>query len=356
MAEDDDSKTEQPTGKKLGKAREEGHIAQSQEVKTAAVLLAISVVVWLIAPPVMMRFKSYFTRFLEQPHAIRVTDVPSLMALINDVLSHVGLLMAVPLGFLLTVGVLAAVAQTGFMLVWEKLSPDLNKINPMTGFGRLFSLLSVVELGKSIAKLLVVAGLFYLMLRPRIGELEMLPTMEMGGILSYLQYVLLRLLFAVVFIEVLIAVGDWFFQRYSFMKKQRMTKQEVKEEHKQSEGDPLIKSRMRSMRIQRARQRMMAAVPKADVVVTNPTHFACALKYDAETMNAPVLVAKGQDFLALRIRELAEAHEIPIVENPPLARALYASVELDKEIPPDHYKAVAEVISYVMRLKGKFRN
>ena len=134
-----------------------------------------------------------------------------------------------------------------------------------------------------------------------------------------------------------------------------MTKQEVKEEHKQSEGDPIIKSRLRSLRVQRARQRMMSAVPNADVVVTNPTHFACALKYDGESMQAPVLVAKGQDLVALRIRQIAEENEVPVVENPPLARALFATVDIDREIPPEHYKAVAEVISYVMRIKGKRR-
>jgi flagellar biosynthetic protein FlhB len=136
------------------------------------------------------------------------------------------------------------------------------------------------------------------------------------------------------------------------MQKMRMTKQEVKDEHKQTEGDPMIKSRLRALRHQRARQRMMAAVPKASVVVTNPTHYAVALKYDMDAMGAPILVAKGADLVALRIRELADANEVPIVENPPLARALFAAVELDQEVPPEHYKAVAEVISYVMKLKG----
>jgi flagellar biosynthetic protein FlhB len=156
-------------------------------------------------------------------------------------------------------------------------------------------------------------------------------------------------------VQIVIAGADYMYQRFTYMKKLRMSKQEIKDEHRQSEGDPMVKARIRGLRLQRARQRMMASVPKADVVVTNPTHFACALKYDPNTMNAPVLVAKGQDLIAFRIRELAEQHDIMIVENPPLARALFAAVEIDREVPPEHYKAVAEVISYVFRLKGKLR-
>ncbi len=353
MAEDDDSKTEQPTGKKLGDARKEGNVAQSQEVKTAAILVAITVVVWMIAPFVMVRLEAYLSRFLEQAYAIRVADEASMMSVVRDLAVNVGLLMAIPLVFMLAVGLTSAIGQTGWMVVTSKLVPDLNKLNPMNGLGRMFSLQAVVELGKSIVKTVIVGALLYLVLHGHIAELALLPTMDMAAILNYLQHLLLRLLFAVVFLQVAIAISDWFYQRYSFLKKQRMTKQEVKDENKQTEGDPMIKSRIRSLRMSRARQRMMAAVPKADVVVTNPTHYACALKYDADTMNAPTLVAKGKDLIALRIREIAEENDVPVVENPPLARALFAAVELDREVPPEQYKAVAEVISYVFRLKGK---
>jgi flagellar biosynthetic protein FlhB len=233
--------------------------------------------------------------------------------------------------------------------------PDLNKINPMTGFGRMFSLQSVVELLKSIAKLTVVGVICYIALKPHVIELESLPSMDLMAVLAFLHRILIRLVMAIVLAIVVIAAADWFYQRFSYMKKLRMTKQEIKDENKQTEGDPMVKSRLRALRIQRARNRMMAAIPKADVVVTNPTHYACALKYDADTMNAPTLVAKGQNLIALRIREIAQENDVPVVENPPLARALYASVDLDREIPPEHYKAVAEVISYVMRLKGKLR-
>ncbi len=353
MAEDDDSKTEQPTGKKLGDARKEGEVAQSQELKTAAILVGITVVVWLIAPFVMSRLKVYLARLLEQSYAIRIGDEASMTRVIRDLAANVGLLMAIPLAFLLAVGLISAIGQTGWVVVPKKVLPDLQKLNPINGFSRMFSLHSALELGKSAAKLIVVGALLYMVVHPRIAELALLPTMDMSAILDYLQHLLLRLLFAVVLLQITIGIGDWFYQRYAFMKKLRMTKQEVKDEHKQTEGDPMVKSRIRSLRMARARQRMMAAVPKADVVVTNPTHYACALKYDADTMNAPALVAKGKNLVALRIREIAEQNDVPVVENPPLARALFATVELDREVPPEHYKAVAEVISYVFRLKGK---
>jgi len=229
------------------------------------------------------------------------------------------------------------------------------RINPLTGLKRMFSQQSLVDLVKNLVKLAVVGAVAALLVYPRLKGIERIPLLETPAILAFLHDLLSRLLLAIAVIVAIIAGADWFWQRFTFMRKMRMTKQEVKDEQKQTEGDPMVKARLRSLRMQRARQRMMAAVPKADVVVTNPTHYACALKYDMASMNAPILVAKGQELVALRIRQIAEENDVPIVENPPLARALYATVELDKEIPPQHYKAVAEVISYVFRLKGKLR-
>jgi flagellar biosynthetic protein FlhB len=355
MAEDDDSKTEQPTGKRLGKAREEGDVVSSQEVKTASGLTAITLIVWFILPPVMTRVSHYLAAIFEGLSSVRVGTEGELMIVLRSLAGHVALVMAIPLGLLFTVGIIGSLAQTGWILTFNKITPDLNKLNPLTGFGRIFSMNGVVEFGKSLGKLTLLFVMFFFVLRPKIQALPMTPSMELPAILQFLHDILIRLLCAVTFFVIVIAGADYFYQRFSFMKKLRMTKQEVKDEHRQAEGDPMVKARIRTLRAQRARQRMMAAVPKADVVVTNPTHYACALKYDPETMNAPLLIAKGQDLVALRIRELAEQHDISIVENPPLARALYAAVEIDREIPPEHYKAVAEVISYVFRLKGKLR-
>jgi len=352
---DDDGKTEEPTGKRLSQAREEGDIIVSQEVKSAASLAAILVVVWWVLPPVMNKAKSYLAILMAQPHLIRVTTEPELVEMLRSLAARMTLLIAVPLAVLLGAGFAAAFGQTGWLITTKKITPDLNKLNPLNGLKRIFSLNGAVDLGKNILKMILVSFLFYLVVRGKVHFLPLLPTMELPDILSFLHQILVRLLMTILAVQVVIAGGDYMYQRHQYMKKLRMTKQEVKDEHRQSEGDPMVKARIRGLRLQRARQRMMAAVPKADVVVTNPTHFACALKYDPDSMNAPVLVAKGQDLVAFRIRELAEQHDIMIVENPPLARALYAAVEIDREVPPEHYKAVAEVISYVFRLKGKLR-
>jgi flagellar biosynthetic protein FlhB len=352
---DDDGKTEEPTGKRLSQAREEGDIIMSQEVKTAASLAAILVLVWWVLPPVMTKAKSYLAILMSEPHMIRVTTEGELMEVLRGLAARMALLMALPLALMLGVGLAAAFAQTGWLITTKKITPDLMKLNPLNGLKRIFSLHGAVDLVKSLLKLIVVAALFYLVVRGKIAFLPLLPSMEVPAMLSFLHSVLIRLLMTVLALQICIAAADYMYQRFSYMKKLRMSKQEVKDEHRQSEGDPMVKARIRGLRLQRARQRMMAAVPKADVVVTNPTHFACALKYDPETMNAPLLIAKGQDLVALRIRELAKQHDIMIVENPPLARALYAAVEVDREVPPEHYKAVAEVISYVFRLKGKLR-
>ncbi len=327
----------------------------SQEIKTAASLAAILVVVWWVLPPMMDKVKSYLAALMQEPHTIRIGTEPELVDMLRGLAARMALLMAVPLAVLLGAGLAAAFGQTGWLITTKKITPDLNKLNPLNGLKRIFSLNGAVDLGKNLLKLILVAFLFYLVVKGKVTYLPLLPTMEMPAILSFLHSILIRLLMTILAVQICIAGADYMYQRFQYMKKLRMTKQEIKDEHRQSEGDPMVKARIRGLRLQRARQRMMASVPKADVVVTNPTHFACALKYDPDSMNAPMLVAKGQDLVAFRIRELAEQHDIMIVENPPLARALYAAVEIDREVPPEHYKAVAEVISYVFRLKGKLR-
>jgi flagellar biosynthetic protein FlhB len=353
MADGDDDKTEEPTGKKLDDERKQGNVIQSQEVKTALMLTSILIAVWMFIPFMMSHLRSMLAGLIEHSFTIRVGTENELVELTTDVLVRLGIVMAPLFVMFIVIGVAASVGQVGWMVSWSKLEPKLSKLNPLAGLKRIFSARSVIELGKSIIKLIVVGTILTLLTMPRLKELESLPGMELMQILTYLHKVIIRLIFAVVLIVAALGGADYLYQRYSFMKKMKMSRQEVKDEHKNAEGDPIVKSRLRALRMQRARQRMMAAVPKADVIVTNPTHYACALKYDPETMGAPVLLAKGKDLIALRIRQVAEENEIPIVENPPLARALFASVELDHEVPPDHYKAVAEVISYVMRLKGK---
>jgi flagellar biosynthetic protein FlhB len=218
----------------------------------------------------------------------------------------------------------------------------------------MFGMKSIVEFGKGLLKLAIVGAIALMVVWPEFSGLEQLPSYSMPDLLHFTGHVAGKLMIATLSIVTLIAAADLFYQRFSHMKSMRMSKQEVRDEHKQSDGDPMIKGRLRQLRMERSRKRMMAAVPKATVIVTNPTHYSIALKYEHGSMEAPILVAKGVDEVAFRIRELAKKHDIPIVENPPLARALFASVEIDRPIPAEHYKAVAEIIGYVMKLKRRF--
>ncbi|MBC7907455.1 MAG: flagellar biosynthesis protein FlhB [Rhodospirillaceae bacterium] len=351
--ESSDDKTEDPTGKKLDKAREDGNIAQSAEAKIMASMIVALIIVGMMAPSISSRFLILLQPFIERPHAMSL-DIGAMMRLLTELAIGSAKIMAVPFSLVVVLALVVSVAQTkGFMWVPKKIVPDFTKLNPLTGVKRLFSVNQLMELAKALIKLSVIGALLFWIISRHLGELQNLATIELLALLAYIHDQVYWLIFATLLVVATLAVGDYLFQHWRWMEKMKMSKQEVKDEHKQSEGDPQVKARIRSIRIQRARKRMMAAVPNADVIVTNPTHFAVALKYDTETMNAPTLVAKGADLMAKRIRDLATEHDVPIVENPPLARALFAAVELDQEVPPEHYKTVAEVIGYVMRLKGQ---
>ena len=352
MAEDDSEKTEDPTGKKLSNAREEGQIPQSQEIKIWAGLMAALVMIAMLSPGLSRDVMRMMLPYIEHPHTIDMSREALGITLANQVMDLIWLLM-MPMAVMLAFGIIANIAQVGLIFNPGNFKFSLSKMSPMAGIGRLFSVKNLVDFLKSLFKICIIGFVIYLVLKSKVNDVLGMSAVDILAMLDYLRSQTIRLIITVLLMVTALAAGDWFYQRWSFMQEMKMSKQEVKDEHKQQEGDPIIKGRLRSLRFQRARQRMMAAVPHADVVVTNPTHFACALKYDMEAMGAPVLVAKGADLVAFRIRELAEANEVPIVENPPLARALFATVELDQEVPPEHYKAVAEVIGYVMKLKGK---
>lgn len=351
-----EDKTEDPTSKRLSEARKEGNIAQTPEARILASLVAGMVMVGILAPMMARDTKTLITPLLEHPHAIAV-DPGGLRELTLHLAFGVIKVLAWPLLLVVVFAIVMALAQSGgFLWVPKKVMPSFDKINPLNGLKRMFSPMQLVDLGKALLKITLVGGLlFWISWRHR-AEFQNLASLPLEELLEYLRDHIYFLVFVTVLSIATLAVADYLLQRYRWMEKMKMSKQEVKDEHKQQEGDPQVKARIRSLRVQRARKRMMAAVPKADVVVTNPTHYAVALKYDPESMNAPVLVAKGVDLIAKRIRDLATEHEVPLVENPPLARALYASVELDHEVPPEHYKTVAEVIGYVMRLKGNRAN
>jgi flagellar biosynthetic protein FlhB len=250
-------------------------------------------------------------------------------------------------------GVAANVVQTGFMFSPERLAFDLSKLSPTKGFKRVFGLDGAAQFAKSLLKVSLTALLAWRVLNPHVPELENLSGMEPIAMMGFAADILRRLVFAVAVLLLVVAGADWFWQRQRFMARMRMSKEEIKEDHKTSEGDPHIKARQRQLRNERSRRRMIQAVPDATVVVMNPTHFAVALKYDASEAPAPMCVAKGMDTLALKIREIAEAAGVPVIEDAPLARALYAAVDVDEVIPPAHYEAVAKIIGFILNAGRK---
>lgn len=349
---DDAQKTEEPTQRKLDEARRRGQVAVSREVNTWLMLMAGALAILMLMPGMMTDLKGIMLRFVEAPHLFRL-DPSSTGRLLFDTSVAVGQALLVPILLFFAVALLAGLVQNGFLFAPKALEMKLEKFSPISGFKRLFSIRQLVEFLKGLLKIAVVAAVGAAPLIPLLPHMDVVPTFAMVDVLHMLYSLVLRMLGGVLAVLAVVAIADLVFQRMQQRKQLRMSKQEVRDEFKQSEGDPMIKQRLRQIRQERARRRMMQAVPEADVVVTNPTHYAVALKYVPEEMEAPKLVAKGQDLVALRIREIAEEHGVTIMENPPLARVLYANVELDQEVPPEHYETVAQVISYVWGVKGR---
>lgn len=348
--DDDASKTEEPSERKLEKAKEEGDTAISQEAKSFIMLTGMIFVVWLVLPLMLKWFYQLNIKFIQSPAQMNV-DERSLQFLGAQTSLGMLKIMAIPFLIFMVLGIIASVSQTGFIYAPKKLMPDWDKLNIFKALTKFITMKKVVESIKGILKIAAVTFVTIKVISPYLPDINMMPAMETMGILKFIHKIVLLLIFTVSIAVLIIALADYLYQRYSHLKKMRMTKQEVKEEYKQQEGDPLIKSKIRQLRQERARRRMMDNVKKSDVVIVNPTHFAVALKYEMDKMDVPFVTAKGLDHVALRIRNMAEENEIPVVENPPLARALYASVEIDQPIPSEHFKAVAEVISYVMQIK-----
>ena len=353
MAEqaDQSQKTEEPTPKKLSEARERGNVAISREINTWLILLTGGILTIMVFPAAMREVKLALVPFVEAPH-IFILHPKDIFAVFAQTLMNVGAALFWPLAMLVFVSAAAPLIQNGPVLSPKAIGIKAEKISPLKGIKRLASVNQLNEFVKGILKISVVAIIGILPVLPMLPGLDSLTNYSIPDFLNILHETLITMLIAILAVLAVIAIADLIYQRFRHKKELRMTKQEVKEEHKQAEGDPTAKQRLRQIRQDRARQRMMSSVPDADVVITNPTHYAVALKYDLDEMEAPRVTAKGQDFIALKIREIAEENDITIVENPPLARALFASVDLDEEVPPEHYQAVAEVISYVWGLKS----
>lgn len=356
MAEDSDmERTEPATGKRIERAREQGDVPRSRELATTLMLLVGGSCVWLFSGPVVTALDRIMVATLTFERAAAFDPV-----LLFDMLSAHMLDVAVsmiPLAFLMTLAAMAAPLMLGgWLFNVDSLAPKFSKLNPISGFANMFSINSLVELGKAVLKTLLVGTVAWIAIRSQLDAVMGLGVESLKTAGSHAAQLLWISFITMVSALILIAALDVPYQIWNYGRKLRMTREEVKQEHKESEGDPHIKGKIRAMQRAMARRRMMAEVPTADVVVTNPTHFAVALKYTEGKMGAPKVVAKGADDVAAKIRELAREHKVPLLEAPPLARALHAHTEIGDEIPEALYTAVAEVLAYVFQLRtfGQF--
>ncbi len=348
-APENDAKTEDPSQKKLEDAHKKGDVAKSQEVVTWFMLLGSAAIFSMMAPGTAANLSESLKLILMNADQFELGGA-GFSAFFNGLaLALLGTVL-IPLVVLSSCAILANLIQHRPLLSAEPLIPKFSKISPLAGAKRLFSTESLVNFGKGLLKIGVVGTVVVMVVWPERDRLDTMMTADPLMILADFQEIGIKIFTAVLAIVTVIAFADYLYVRQKWWKKLMMTVQETRDEYKQMEGDPHIKGKLRQLRQERSRKRMMAAVPDATVVITNPTHFAVALKYD-KAMKAPKCVAKGADAVAFRIRELAKDNDVPIVENPPLARALFASVEVDETIPNEHFKAVAEVIGFVLRLK-----
>jgi flagellar biosynthetic protein FlhB len=351
MAEDlgDADKTEEPTQKRLEEALKRGDVVKSQEVNTWFVIAGAALVLMAFSGAMGRDLTTMMRGIVANAHDISV-DGPALPRLFQKLGREMIAAVALPFLILILAALCGNIIQHRLVWSFEALMPKLSKISPAAGLKRMFSKQALATLAKGLIKIVLVGCVLTALMWPERGRLEGLTHSDASLIIPLCQSLALKLLGSVVAMLAIVAAADYLFQYQQWYERQKMSLREMKEEFRQTEGDPAIKGRMKQVRQIRMRRRMIAAVPKAAVVITNPTHFAIALEYN-RGMDAPVCVAKGVDAVALKIREVAGEHSIPIVENPPLARALHATVQLDQKIPPEHYKAVAEVIGYVMRLR-----
>jgi flagellar biosynthetic protein FlhB len=349
MSDDDSEKTHDPTQKKLDDAHERGDVAKSQEVNTWFLLAGATLVLSTFNGSVGGGLQTPLKNLLQNSWMMR-TDGPGLLLLAKSLCMSILSTMGMPILFLVLAALAGNLIQHRLVFSTEGLVPKFSKLSPMEGAKRVFGKQALANFVKGLFKLVLLGAVMCAVLWPERFRLDALIHIDPSAILGVTTSLTLQLMASVVAMLAFVAIADFFFQYRTWYEKLKMSLQEVKEEYKQSEGDPHIKGKIKQLRQQNMKKRMMAAVPKASVIITNPTHYAVALSYE-RGMTAPICVAKGVDNIALKIREVAGKHDIPIVENVPLARALYATVEIDEEIPGEHYHAVAEVIGYVMGLK-----
>lgn len=355
FAEGAADKTEEPTAKKLQDARKEGQVAKSQELISGAMLFALFIAIKLFGGYIANSFMKVFYRNYGyiSTYTIHKPELGNLTSMFGRAMLDI-LLMTLPIfAFAILIAFLLNVFQVKWQPTAKPLQPKFNRLNPVSGFKKIFSMEKLFELVKSIAKIIIIFWVAYSTLMDEIDTLKILYDLDLLSAVIHISNFVINMGIKISAVYLLIGLVDFIYQKLKFKKDMRMSKQEVKDEYKQQEGDPQVKGKIKSKMRESSMRRMMQKLPDADVVITNPTHFACAIQYDKEKAAAPVLVAKGADHLAQKLKDIAKEHNVPIVENKPLARMLYYNVDLDAEIPQELYQMTAEVLAYVYQLKNK---
>jgi len=346
-------KTEAPTEKKRRESREEGQVAFSKELSSAALLAGIVLTLVASSPFILNSFRELMTRIFQQMSSADELTINSIYTLSGEIISTMLPAFAPFIAVIIFVAIFASVIQVGVQITFKAIVPKFNKISPLTGLKRLFSSQSLADFLKSMAKLIIVGFVGYLTYMDKITELNGLSVSTPEAILTYNFTVVAEVAGKIVLALMAIAIFDYFYQRWHHEQQMMMTKQEVKDETKQTEGDPQLKARIRQIQREMSNARMMQEVPKADALIVNPTHFSVAVLYDRDVMAAPEVTAKGADHLALRMRTVARENNVPILERPELARDLYANVDIGDDIPERFYKAIAEILAFVYRLRKR---
>ena len=347
-------RTEQATPKKRSDSRKKGQVCQSKEIPSVLILMTSLGIFFFAGSWIFWNLSEFFTGFYQNIGTLHLNNSSDASALFLQLFKKVLTILLPILLPILLAGLAGNIAQVGFEIHTEALGFKFAKLNPISGMKKFVSLKSLVEVAKSIAKILLIGGVAWLVIRAEMQQFPALIDQEVGQILIFISKVTYKIFLYVCLVLIILAIVDYVYQRWQFEEDLKMTKQEVKDEHKQSEGDPKVKARIRGIQMEMAMRRMMEAVPGADVVITNPTHLAIAIKFDAQSMAAPTILAKGAGFVAEQIREIATENGVPLVEDKPLAQALYKMVEVGDFIPVELYRAVAEILAYVYRLKGRY--
>lgn len=351
-------KTEEPTGKKLDDARKEGQVAKSKEIANAASIFAMFLLIRLYVGTLGNNLRGLFTTMYDTiPDTVQMYDgevpIQAIIGFVRTGMIRILLMIAPFLLVAFAVAFIADVVQVKWKPTTKPLQPKFNKLNPMSGFKRIFSMNSLMELLKSLLKLGLVGYVVYSYIKDEINTIFILYDIPINQAIALIGEIVVDLGIRIAAVYILIAAADFAYQKWKFHEDMKMTKQEVKDEYKNSEGDPQIKGQQRQRMREASQRRMMQELPSADVVITNPTHYAVAIRYNRDRDDAPVVIAKGADYLAARIKEVAGENNIQIYEDKPLARMLYANVELFEAIPPELYEAVANVLAFVYKVEGK---